>query len=166
MDLRRLSRIACGLGLMATMLPVALPVRAETLNEKTAKMERLMRADDYNFRNSKSSTVWSIHFTGKHLTDIKVILAVSEEPGSNLLVVFVTVVEKRRLPVTTDFMEKLLSENHQLDRVKIGYDADGDLFVRADANLRVVDETEMKEIVDQVYKSADELYGIVSPSLQ
>ena len=166
MDIGRLLRMACRLGLVAVVVAAALPGRTETLNEKASKMERMMRADDYSFKNSRSSTVWSIPFAGKHMSNIKVILAVSEEPGSDLLVVFVTVAEKRRLPVTTDFMEKLLSENHQLDRVKIGYDRDGDLFVREDASLRVVDETELKEIVDQVYKSADELYEVVAPNLQ
>ena len=166
MDFSRLLRMACGLGLVAVMAAVALPVRAETLPEKTSKMERLMRADDYNFKNSKSASVWSIPFTGKHKSDIKVILAVSEEPGSDLIVVFVTVAEKRHLPVTADFMRKLLAENHELDRVKVGYDSDGDLFVREDASLRVVDEAELKTIVDQVYKSADEVYGMVEPNLQ
>lgn len=166
MDFRRLLRVACGLGLVVAIAAVALPVRAETLPEKTSKMERLMRADDYNFKNSKSPSVWSIPFTGKHMSNVKVILAVSEESNSDLIVVFVTVAEKRHLPATADFMRKLLDENHQLDRVKVGYDADGDLFVREDASLRVVDEAELKTIVDQVFKSADEVYGMVEPNLQ
>jgi Putative bacterial sensory transduction regulator len=168
MDFPRLLRMTCGLGLMAAALAVAAPAGTETLSlsDKTSKMERLMRADDFGFKNSRSSSVWSIPFTGKHMSNIKVILAVSEEPGSDLLVVFVTVAEKRRMPVSADFMRKLLDENHQLDRVKVGFDADGDLFVREDASLRVVDEAELKNIVDQVYKSADEVYGVVAPELQ
>jgi len=166
MGFPRLLRVTCGLGLMAATLAVASPAGTETLSDKTSKMERLMRADEFGFKNSRSSTVWTIPFTGKHMSNIKVILAVSEEPGSDLLVVFVTVAEKRRMPVNADFMHKLLDENHQLDRVKVGFDADGDLFVREDASLRVVDEAELKNIVEQVYKSADEVYGVVASDLQ
>jgi hypothetical protein len=142
------------------------PLSAQSLTEKTSKMERLMRADAYSFQSTRSASVWTIHFTGKHLTDIKVILAIAEEPDSDLMVIFVTVAEKAHLPVTADFMSKLLKENHELDRVKVGYDADGDLFVREDAALRITDEAEMKAIIDQVEKSADEIYGIVQPDLQ
>ena len=47
------------------------------LSEKTSKMERLMRTDDYKFKNSKSANVWTILFTGMHMSEIKVVLAVS-----------------------------------------------------------------------------------------
>lgn len=156
-------RLICAVSLMAACCA---PLSAQSLTDKTSKIERLMRADSYNYVNSRSASVWSIHFTGKHLTDIKVVLAVSEEADSDLMVIFVTVAEKAHLPVTTDFMSKLLKENHELDRVKVGYDADGDLFVREDAALRITDEAEMKAIIEQVQKSADEVYGIVQPDLQ
>ncbi|HWG21781.1 MAG TPA: YbjN domain-containing protein [Terracidiphilus sp.] len=154
------------MGLLATVLGAALPARAQLLEAREARMITLMKADSYNYVASRSPSVWSIHFTGKHLNDIHVILAVSDDKDDDLMVVFVTVAEKRRLPVNTDFMRKLLEENHTLDRVKIGYDADGDLFVRTDASLRTVDADEFRDIVDQVQKSADEVYGIVQPSLQ
>lgn len=141
------------------------PAHAQSaLDTREAKVVSLMKADGYNYVPSRSPSVWSIHFPGKHLTDIKVILAVSED--EDLMVVFVTVAEKRRLPVTADFMIKLLDENHALDRVKVGYDADGDLFVREDSSVRILDAEEFRAIVDQVEKSADEVYGIVAPSLQ
>jgi len=166
MDFRRVMRGTLGVALLTAVFSLALPARAQSVDANIAKVVRLMKADAYNYVASSSPSVWSIHFTGKNLTDIKVILAVATDQGSDLMVVFVTVAEKKRLPVTTDFMRKLLNENHTLDRVKVGYDADGDLFVRADSNVRVLDEAEFKDMVDQVEKSADEVYGIVQPSLQ
>jgi len=81
------------------------------------------------------------------------------------MVVFVTLVQNQRLPVTTDFMRTLLEQNHELDRVKVGYDRDGDLSVRIDSNMRVIDATELRDIVNQVKNASDEIYGMIEPSL-
>ena len=76
-----------------------------------------------------------------------------------------TVAAKRRLPVTTDFMRLLLEQNEKMDRVKIGFDSDGDLTVRIDARLRVTDAAEFKSIIDQAKNASDELYGMIEPQL-
>jgi hypothetical protein len=67
--------------------------------------------------------------------------------------------------VTTDFMRMLLEKNHELDQVKVAYDADGDLEVRFDASLRLCDGRYLQNIVTQVKSSADGLYGDIAPSL-
>jgi hypothetical protein len=120
MNFRRFVRCSLVVGVLAIALGAAPPAPAQSVDASLAKVMRLMHDDAYNYVNSRSPSVWSIHFTGKHLNDVKVILAVSTDPGTDLMVVFVTVAEKRRLPVTTDFMRKLLEENHALDRVKVG----------------------------------------------
>lgn len=129
-----------------------------------AKVISLMNADGYNFNTTKSKSVWAIHFAGTNLKDIRVGVTVSPEPNSTL-VVWVTVAEKRRLPVTVDFMHMLLEQDEKMDRVKIGFDGDGDLTVRIDARLRVTDAQELKSIVDQVTRASDDLYGMVQPQL-
>jgi hypothetical protein len=136
---------------------------AQSSTEGSAKMVSLMQANNYDFHTTKSPTVWTIHFTGTHLKDIKVVLAL--DVADNQMVIFVTVVEKRRMPVTTEFMRHLLEQNHAMDRVKIGLDADDDLSVRIDAPLRIADATEMRDIVTQVKNVSDELYGQIEPSL-
>jgi hypothetical protein len=130
-------------------------------NDSAAKMVSLMRADSYNFQTTKSPTVWLIRFAGDHLKDIKVVLTVKDSTA----VVFVTLVENQRMPETTDFMRTLLEENHELDRVKVGYDRDGDLSVRIDGNMRVMDAVELRDIVNQVKNASDEIYGMIEPSL-
>lgn len=147
----------------ALLFSLVLPMTAQTSDQGIAKMVSLMRANDYNFITTKSPTVWVIHFTGTHLKDIKVILALDTD--NNQMVIFVTVVEKRRMPVTTDFMHNLLKQNHALDRVKVGFDADDDLSVRIDAPLRIADATELHDIVTQIKNASDEIYGQIEPSL-
>jgi hypothetical protein len=64
-----------------------------------------------------------------------------------------------------DLATRMLSLNHELDRVKIGTDDDGDAFVRLDASLRVLDVEETKEDMEQVASASDEVYGDMRPSL-
>lgn len=158
----RFTRIACLLLFPVFLLPLATPARAQSQSD-IDKVVYLMKADNYDFRTTDSTSVWTIHFVGDHLKDIKVVIAVGGDPS--MLVIFVTVAEKRTLPVTTAFMNSLLKDNHDFDRVKIGYDADGDLFVRDDAMLRVTDPEEFKSIIHQVETSSDEIYGDIQPQL-
>jgi methyl-accepting chemotaxis protein len=161
--------------LLALVLPVAAPAAAAISNDPlaphiplninssdgAAKMVSMMQADSYNFQTTKSPNVWLIRFSGDHLKDIKVVLTVKD----STMVVFVTLVENQRMPVTTDFMRTLLEQNHELDRVKVGYDRDGDLSVRIDSNMRVMDATELRDIVNQVKNASDEIYGMIESSL-
>jgi hypothetical protein len=147
----------------ALVFSLVLPMAAQSSADGPAKMVSLMQANSYNFITTKSPTVWVIHFTGTHLKDIKVVLALDTE--NNQMVIFVTVVEKRRMPVTTDFLHTLLKFNHEFDRVKVGLDADDDLSVRVDAPLRLADTQEFHDIVTQIKNASDEIYGKIEPQL-
>jgi ribosome-interacting GTPase 1 len=137
------------------------PHLALNTNATASRVVSLMQANSYNFQTTQSPTVWLIRFAGDHLKDIKVVVTVKD----STMVVFVTVVENQRMPVTTEFMRTLLEQNHELDRVKVGYDRDGDLSVRIDSNMRVMDATELRDIVNQVKSASDEIYGKIEPSL-
>jgi hypothetical protein len=149
--------------LAALLLSLALPMAAQSSTEGSAKMVSLMKACNFDFHTTNSPTVWVIHFTGTHLKDIKIVLAL--DAADNQMVIFVTVVEKRRMPVTTDFLRTLLKFNHEFDRVKVGLDSDDDLSVRIDAPLRLADAQEFHDIVNQIKNSSDEIYGKIEPQL-
>jgi hypothetical protein len=149
--------------LAASLLSLALPLTAQSASEGSAKMVSMMQADHYDFHTTSSPTVWTIHLAGTHMKDIKVVLALDVDAYQ--MVIFVTVVEKRRMPVTTDFMRYLLEENHAVDRAKIGFDADDDLSVRIDAPLRIADAADLRDIVSQVKNVSDDIYGHIEPSL-
>lgn len=165
---RRSMLRACLLAI--TLLVPAVPFAARAQDsapanaDGIAKMVRLMTESGYSFQATRSNTVWKINLTGTHMPGIKVVLTIGGDADSDLIV-FVTVVEKQYMPVTTDFMSNLLRQNHEMDQVKIGYDADGDLEVRTDTSLRLVDATMLKHVVEQVRNVSDELYGQIQPSL-
>jgi len=125
-----------------------------------AKVGQLLKASSYDF-SQKTDSVWSADFKGKSLTSFRLVVAVQDD----VMVTFVTVAEKPRIPLSVDFMHKLLRFNSSLDRVKIGLDDDGDLFVRCDASVRILDGKELAAIVDQVSAAADEVYKGVANSL-
>ncbi|HTW78980.1 MAG TPA: YbjN domain-containing protein [Terracidiphilus sp.] len=170
-----MNTIACHTILRACSLAVvlfvpAMPFAAHAQDQtpanadSIAKMVRLMTEDGYSYKTTKSSTVWAIHFTGKRINDIKVVVTIGGDADSDLIV-FVTVVQKQYMPVTADFMSNLLKQNHEIDQVKIGYDADGDLEVRTDTSLRLADAEMLKNVVEQVKNASDEIYGRIQPSL-
>ncbi len=148
----------------ALLLSFAMPMAAQVSQANIDKMVSLLRANSYDFKTTSSPTVWVIHFTGKHLTDIKVVLALGGDEDSDM-VIFVTVVEKRRMPVTAEFRGHLLEQNHALNQVKVGFDADGDLSVRTDSSLRLCDARGFYNIVSQVKNASDDIYGQIESQL-
>jgi hypothetical protein len=126
-----------------------------------AKIITLMQADSYNYVRTPSPTVWLIPFNGDHMRDINVVVTVKD----STVVAFVTLVQNQRLPVTTDFMRTLLEDNHEFDRIKLGYDHEGDLSLRIDGSVRVMDAAELREIVNQVRDASDEIYGKIEANL-
>jgi hypothetical protein len=139
--------------------PGAQKISAAT-EASSARVTQLLQGSGYNFK-SVTPTVWSIDFTGKSLTKFKVILATQDD----LLVVFVTVAQKKNIPLSTDFMLKLLKFDHSLDRVKVGLDDDDDLFVRVDLSVRVLDAQEFKLNIEQLAAAANDVYAGVQFSL-
>jgi hypothetical protein len=150
--------------LSGVLFSAAPPLHAQTVADKTEKLVRLMKEDNFNYDTTSSPTVFTIHFTGDHLKDIKVILAIGSDEDSDL-VIFVTVTPKATMPVTADFRYILLKDNHEYDEVKIGFDGDDDLSDRIDASIRLADASYLKNVVNQVKNSSDEIYGKIQPYL-
>lgn len=150
--------------LSAAVICAAPPLHAQSVSEKTDKLVRLLKEDGFDYHTTTSPSVFTIHFTGDHLKDIKVILAIGDDSDSDL-VVFVTVTPKATMPTTADFRYQLLKFNHEFDQVKVGFDSDDDLSIRVDGSMRVADAAYLKAIVNQVKNSSDEIYGKIQPSL-
>ena len=158
--------IGCFVLFAATLFTPALPVNAQQVPQaKIDKLVSLMQQDGFDYKTTTSPTVFTIHFTdGTNLKDIKVILALGSDEDSDL-VIFVTVTPKATMPTTSDFRYILLKANHEYDQVKIGLDGDDDLSVRIDGSMRVADALYIKNLVNQVKNSSDEIYGKVKPYL-
>ena len=157
--------IGCFVLLTSTLFIPALPAKAQQVPQATInKLVSLMQQDNFSYKTTTLPTVFHIHFTGDHLKDILVVLALGGDEDSDL-VVFVTVTPKATMPTTADFRYTLLKFNHEFDQVKVGFDGDDDLSVRVDGSMRLADATYVKNVVNQVKNASDEIYGKIQPDL-
>lgn len=149
------------LAVAALTLSLCLPslVRADD-SADAARIDKLLKQAGLTFEK-KNESVWVIMQHGDNLGDYKEVLAT----GGGLLVIFVTIARDADIPRTEDLEYKMLQLNHQLDRIKVEIDDDGDAAVRADVTIRTLDAAELKEEVHQVAASADEVYSDIKPYL-
>ena len=158
----------CGAVLLlfaAILFSLASSLHAQTsLSDKTDKLVSLLKQDNYDYLTTSSPTVFVVHLTGTNLKDIKVVLALGDDEDSDLIM-FVTVTPKATMPATSDFRYALLKFNHDYDRVKVGLDRDDDLSVRIDGSMRLADALYLKNSIEQLQQSCDEIYGKIQPEL-
>jgi hypothetical protein len=128
---------------------------------KAARIAQLLEGSGYSYKK-ETEKVWSIDFTGKSLSSFKVVLVTQEE----LLVILTVVAKKTEFTVSPELLRKLLQFNNSIDRVKVGFDDEGDIFVRTDLSHRVIDDDEFKLNVKQVAAATDEVYAGIKPFLR
>lgn len=113
----------------------------------------LVNASAYHYTRL-TPKIWSIDFTGKALPKFKVLVV-----GDELTVIFVILAKQGEYKMSMDLAKKLLAFNSSMDRVKVGINDTGDLFVRVDVTARTMDEQDFKANVEQVAAASDEVYG-------
>ena len=126
-----------------------------------AKVLRLLASSGYQYKQF-TPVVWAIDFEGKSIGSFKVIVTTRE----HLVVIFTVLAKKAQVPLTIPLMQALLRANSSFDRVKIGFDDDGDLVVRSDLSARILDQQELKDNAEQVAAASNELYEQIAPSLK
>jgi hypothetical protein len=139
------------------------PPAASSATDKaaSAKVLQLLESTGLGYTKAQGS-VWVVKYKGEQLAEFPVIIIYSQD----MLILVSVVAEKKDYKLTPELMQKLLGLNDDLDRVKVGIDKDdGDLFVRIDLTLRVVDETEFKANLDQISAAVDETYAALKPFL-
>ena len=127
----------------------------------SARVDKMLKEAGFTYTTHNSNT-WSINFERKTLGKFRVIVST----GSDIVVTFVIIAKKANINKTPKLMETLLTANHEYDYVKVGFDNDGDLFVRIDNQMRTADTREMKETVNQVANASEELFQKISGSIK
>jgi hypothetical protein len=145
------------------LLPAML--RAD-IAELSSKLETLMKVSGYKSANKANDTTWTLDFNGKQIPKFKVVVTVTEKDSSGILTAITNPVPKDQMPRNrTNLSAALLKANTDFDYVKVGFDKDGDVFVRADMPPSI-DIGSFKTVVEQVAAAADELYGRIKQSLR
>lgn len=126
----------------------------------SAKAARLLNESGFSLTKVEEN-LWTIPFEGKTQKKITVMTTVVND----VLLAMSVVAFKKELKLEPDLMRKLLKANSDFDRVKIGIDDEGDVFVRIDMSIRVLDKDELKQNLDQVAATSDEVFALIKPHL-
>ncbi len=103
--------------------------------------------------------VWVIRVAGKILPSYQIIIA----SGPAYVLATVVIADKNNLKFDSDLGYKLLRLSHKLDYLKVGFDDDDDLFVRAEARSSLLDADEFKAMLDRLGIGAEMTYDLVQP---
>jgi RAB protein geranylgeranyltransferase component A len=125
-----------------------------------SKLAQILEHSGYTYRKA-ADNVWVVTFKGKSKADIQVFVTSAE----NLIVMGTVVATKASMKVTPELMFKLLRIVHDIDRVKIGFDDDEDLFLRAEVTNKCFDVDAFKSTMDQISAGTDKVYAAIKAHL-
>jgi len=128
--------------------------------QTVAKLAGILERSGYAYKKA-ADNIWVVNFKGNSLADVNVIVTSAE----GLVVMAVVVAQKSTMKVTPEMMYKLLKLTHNIDRVKIGFDGDDDLFVRSEVSARLFDLDEFKFDMQQVAAASDQIHAAIKPFL-
>lgn len=97
--------------------------------------------------------VWEVPGTGKNLKEFGIRLALADD----ILIVMVKLADRKALKSQPELWTKLLELNHKFDSIKIALSEDM-LYSRMDTHLRLLDNQELKYLIEQIANAADETY--------
>ena len=105
-----------------------------------------------------SDGVWEVPGTGKNLKEFGIRLALADD----ILIVMVKLADRKDLKPQPSLWTKLLELNHKFDSIKLALSEDM-LYLRMDTHLRLLDNPELKYLVEQIANAADETYPQIKP---
>jgi hypothetical protein len=131
-----------------------------TTAQTSAKVDQWMKQSGYTYKKA-SETIWVIKSKGNVLADFETFVATNQ----NVVVIGVVMAHQKNLKMSEDLLLKILKLNHENDFVKIGFDADNDLFVRSERKIRTLDLEEFKSCYAEVIAASDNVYTQIKPFL-
>ena len=127
------------------------PIHAQT-TKSAADIVALLEKSGYKY-TKVGDGVWEIPGTGKNVKEFGIRLALAED----ILLVMVKLADRKDLKLQPAALTKLLELNHKFDSIKVALSEEM-LYVRMDTHLRLLDNQELKYLVEQIANAADETY--------
>ena len=134
--------------------------QTKTNPQVVSKLAQILEQSGYPYKKA-ADNVWVVSFKGRSKADIPVFVTSAE----NLIVMGTVVAPKASMRVTPEMMFKLLRIVHDIDRVKIGFDDDEDLFLRAEVPNKCFDVEAFKSSMDQISAGTDKVYAAIKTYL-
>jgi len=117
----------------------------------------LLERSGYSYKKVGDG-VWEVPGTGKNLKEFAIKLALADD----VLLVMVKLVDRKELKLLPALSTKLLELNHKFDSIKLALSEDM-LYLRMDTHVRLLDDKELKYLVEQIANATDETYPQIRP---
>ncbi|HSQ19955.1 MAG TPA: hypothetical protein VLR92_06230 [Blastocatellia bacterium] len=118
----------------------------------------LLEKSGYSY-SKVSDGVWEVPGTGQNLKEFGIRLALADD----ILLVMVKLIDRKDLKLQPALLSKLLELNHKFDSIKLALSEDM-LYLRMDTHVRLLDNRELKYLIEQIANAADETYPQVRQS--
>jgi hypothetical protein len=156
------------LGLIMILVIVSLALEAparpktqvKTEPQTVSRLPQLLEGSGYPYRKA-GDNVWAVTFKGTFLTEMNVFIT----SAGKLVIIGAVVAQKKSMRLNSEATSKLLRLAYDLDQVKIGFDKDEDLFLRAELSLKCLDVDDFKAILEQVFVGVERAHETIKPYL-
>ena len=125
---------------------------AQDKSKRGTEIVALLEKSGYSY-TKVGDGLWEIPGTGKNLKEFGIRLALADD----ILLVMVKLVDRKDLKLQPALSTKLLELNHKFDSIKLALSEDM-LYLRMDTHVRLLDNQELKYLVEQIANAADETY--------
>lgn len=136
--------------LFLSLTSVLISAQAQEKTKGAAQIVELLEKSGYSY-TKVSDGVWELPGTGKNLKEFGIRLALADD----ILIVMVKLADRKDLRPQPALWTKLLELNHKFDSIKLAL-SDDMLYLRMDTHLRLLDNPELKYLVEQIANAADE----------
>lgn len=128
------------------------PVRAQEKTRGASEIVALLEKSGYTY-TKVGDGLWEVPGTGKNLKEFGIRLALADD----ILLVMVKLAARKDLKLEPPLLTRMLELNHKFDSIKLALSEDI-LYLRMDTHLRLLDNQELKYLVEQIANAADETY--------
>lgn len=147
---------------LATVLMLSLSLgvcsaHAQDKSKGATEIVALLEKSGYSY-TKVGDGLWEIPGTGKNLKEFGIRLALADD----ILLVIVKLVDRKNLKLEPALLTKLLELNHKFDSIKLALSEDM-LYLRMDTHMRLLDNQELKYLVEQIANATDETYPQIKP---
>ena len=137
---------------MLSLSSAVCAVGSQDKSKRGTEIVALLEKSGYSY-TKVGDGLWEIPGTGKNLKEFGIRLALADD----ILLVMVKLVDRKDLKLQPALSTKLLELNHKFDSIKLALSEDM-LYLRMDTHVRLLDNQELKYLVEQVANATDETY--------
>lgn len=150
-------KVLIALAVVLSLISVQSSAHAQDKAKGATQIVALLEKSGYTYTKVNDG-VWEVPGTGKAMKEFGIRLALADD----ILIVMVKLADRKDLKPQPALWTKLLELNHKFDSIKLALSEDM-LYLRMDTHLRLLDNAELKYLVEQIANAAEETYPQVKP---